>query len=160
MNPLWSTAAPAEIKTLFTTLIWSEWFTTGAGFDPWWNSSNCSALNINISVYKTTKTECQPLEIYIYCMLKAWYFCVQWFMHTNATAFCLRGRQSQVHVFDSQHHRNWGARDHSQLCDDQVHKVGRRHIVHQVEQAQRFHLLPVLQLSLSFPGHDKVIWVI
>lgn len=67
---------------------------------------------------------------------------------------------SLVHVFHSQHHRHRGARDHSKVGDYQIHEIGRRHIVRQVEEAERGHILPTFQVGLSCTAHDEVVRVI
>lgn len=96
---------------------------------------------------------------------------VQAFQHTKslrkAKKKCKWGRcerqeavGSLVHVFHSQHHRHRGARDHSKVSDYQIHEIGRRHVVRQVEEAERGHILPVLQVGLSCTAHDEVVRVI
>lgn len=67
---------------------------------------------------------------------------------------------SLVHIFDSQHHRNRRAWDHSQLCDDYIYEIWWRDVVRQVKQAQWRHVLPVFKLPLPCSCHDEVIWVI
>lgn len=57
-------------------------------------------------------------------------------MPSKLPSLGFRNVASLVHIFDSQHHRNRRARDHSQLCDDYVYEIWRRDVVHQVKQAQ------------------------
>lgn len=67
---------------------------------------------------------------------------------------------SLVHVFHSEHHRHRGARDHSQVGDYQIHEIGRRHVVRQVEEAEWGHILPAFQVGLPCTAHNKVVRVI
>lgn len=71
-------------------------------------------------------------QIYIYCMLKAQH----WAWHPNSPWLSFLNVASLVYIFDSQHHGNRRARDHSQLCDDYINEIWRRDVVDQVQQAQ------------------------
>lgn len=87
--------------------------------------------------YVWTPVVCH-FQIYIYCML-----CTVLRMASKLPSHRFMNVASLVHIFDSQHHRNRRARDHSQFCDDYIYEIWRRDVVHQVKQAQWRHFLPV-----------------
>lgn len=39
-----------------------------------------------------------------------------------------------LHILDTQHNGNGGARDHPQVCDHQIHQLHGGHVVDQIEE--------------------------
>lgn len=65
-----------------------------------------------------------------------------------------------LHVLDTEHNRDRGTRDHSQVCDHQIHQLQGGHIVDQIEEAQRFALLPASQGAPPLRQANQVIRII
>lgn len=83
--------------------------------------------------------------------------------HHHHCSFLFTGRFHKVlifHVLYTQYYWYWSTGDHSQVCDYQINKIRRRHVIYQVKKVQFGICLPILKRSSSTSGHQKIIRVI